>query len=53
MALIWKPVDVDRLPLITDVITGFKHWVIRQKPETNKAILQKTESVLAHLRRAQ
>jgi len=50
-SLIWKPVDVERLPLITDAITGFKHWLIRNKLKTNALILRKSKRLLEHLRR--
>ncbi len=47
--LIWQSVDTSRLPMITDAITGMKHYVMRNFIALNTEILRETELVLAYL----
>jgi hypothetical protein len=47
--LIWQTVDLEKLPLITDGITGLKHYNIRTFIGFNENILLKTEKLIEHL----
>jgi len=49
--LLWQSVDMNKLPLVTDGITGLKHYNLRNFLYLKKEILRKTEKLLEHLER--
>lgn len=48
--LIWKSVDLKKIPLVIDDVTGIKHYNIRNFISINEDILFKTEDLLRHLK---
>jgi len=48
--LLWQSVDLNKLPLVTDGITGLKHYNLRGFLYLNEDVLLKTENLLNHLK---